>query len=172
MASHNVFECVRIAHEAQARLHELCMDPALATSALQQAALMVTRENMAEWVDGYDPTSRDEVYVAGVYFAALFQAPEATIELARKVGFVEVHNRVVKYSQDRGYNQGHLSVEERWDPFPRATLLSSPKDRWVGKKLTLRGEKKIITGVRLDVKGLFVTLDGKEYSKEEIIKMF
>ena len=172
MASRNVFECVRIAHEAQARLHELCMDPALATAMLQRASHMVTRENMAEWVDGYNFASQSELYIAAVYFAALFQAPEAATNLVRKVGYIEAHNRVVKYAQDRGYDQSHLLPEERWDPFPRATLLSSPKDRWVGKRLTFRGGEKIITGVRLDVKGLFVTLDGVEYSREKIIKMF
>ena len=80
-------------------------------------------------------------------------------------------DRINAYSREKGYNQGHLSEEEHWDPFPRATLLSSPKDQWVGKKITLQGVERIITGVRLDVKGLFVTLDGKEYSREEIAKM-
>ena len=67
MASHNVFECLRIACEAGERLEELCMDKARVSSMTKQAAPMVTRENMAEWVDGYDPTSRSEVYIAAVY---------------------------------------------------------------------------------------------------------
>lgn len=168
MASHNVFECMRIACEVGAKLKELC--PCIA-STLQQAAPTVTRENMAEWVDGYDSTSRSEIYIATVYLAATFQAPEAEVELIWEVGVDEAVDRVNEYCRMKGYDPERFLPEEQWNPFPRTMLFSLPKDPCMGKGLTLQGVgREKITGVRLGLEGLYVTLDSAEHSKVEIRK--